>query len=231
MEEGHSLGNLVHILQLICRHHLVFAPWRNQLTPLIIQALQRLGIPQHSPLEYRKLSIDLIEVILDWEAQAKARAAEGDGAEAATPAGAGAGQKRPAEAMEGGADPAEPPAQLMRASSGAAVPAPPRDNGAGDSAAGASAGGGASSARAAPSGASYHPALLPAQAQYLVSYCQRMALMIFFTPEGKPQRIDRDLLATHAHTLRQISRVLDIWPETPVKFGNFLEKHLTNDLA
>lgn len=202
MEEGHSMGNLVHILQLISRHHKLFAPWRNQLAHLIVQALQRLAMPTNSPLENRKLAIDLIAVVLDWEEWSRAQSEASPG----TPT-AAVGSKRPADDAGGAAD-EQPPAQRVKTESG--------------------------SAPAGPSGPADASRAMP-QVQYVVNFCQRMALMIVPLHQdsnnaGKVVRVEKDLLAMHAHTLTQFSRALALWPDTPVKFGNVLEKFLANDL-
>ncbi|ESP00831.1 hypothetical protein LOTGIDRAFT_140419, partial [Lottia gigantea] len=69
VEEGHSLGQLVHILHLVVRHYKVYYPVRHHLIQHMVNSLQRLGFSTTSSIEYRKLAVDLAEVIIKWELQ------------------------------------------------------------------------------------------------------------------------------------------------------------------
>ncbi|KAK6165821.1 hypothetical protein SNE40_022660 [Patella caerulea] len=68
VEEGHSLGQLVHILHLVVRHYKVYFPVRHHLIQHMVNSLQRLGFSASS-IEYRKLAVDLADVIIKWELQ------------------------------------------------------------------------------------------------------------------------------------------------------------------
>jgi len=67
VEEGHSLAQLTHILQLIVRHWKVYFPVRFLLITHMINAIQRLGFTPSSTFEHRRLSVELSEVIIKWE--------------------------------------------------------------------------------------------------------------------------------------------------------------------
>ncbi|XP_076072619.1 transformation/transcription domain-associated protein-like isoform X5 [Mytilus galloprovincialis] len=69
VEEGHTVAQLVHILQLIVRHYKVYYPVRHHLIPHMVNSLQRLGFTSSASLEHRKLAVDLAEVIIKWEMQ------------------------------------------------------------------------------------------------------------------------------------------------------------------
>lgn len=62
VEEGHSVGQLVHILQLVVRHANVYYPVRHHLTHHITQAMHRLGFTPTANLDQRRLAVDLAEV-------------------------------------------------------------------------------------------------------------------------------------------------------------------------
>ncbi|KAK7075696.1 hypothetical protein SK128_020164 [Halocaridina rubra] len=61
VEEGHSVGQLVHILQLVVRHANVYYPVRHHLTHHITQAMHRLGFTPTANLDQRRLAVDLAE--------------------------------------------------------------------------------------------------------------------------------------------------------------------------
>ncbi|EGG23993.1 protein kinase [Cavenderia fasciculata] len=65
VEEGHSLSQLVHILQLIVRHPTMFYPSRSQFIPHMVNMLPKLGLGMAG--ENKKLALDIIELILTWE--------------------------------------------------------------------------------------------------------------------------------------------------------------------
>lgn len=67
VEEGHSLAQLTHILQLIVRHWKVYFPVRLNLITHMISAIQRLGFAPSSTFEHRRLAVELSEVIIKWE--------------------------------------------------------------------------------------------------------------------------------------------------------------------
>ncbi|XP_013100353.2 transcription-associated protein 1 [Stomoxys calcitrans] len=69
VEEGHSMQQLFHILQLIVRHYKVYFPVRHQLVTHLSNYMQRLGFPPNASLEHKKLSVELADVIIKWELQ------------------------------------------------------------------------------------------------------------------------------------------------------------------
>jgi transformation/transcription domain-associated protein len=114
VEEGHSVPNLIHIFQLLVRHADLFYNCRAQFVPQMVNSLSRLGLPQNTPPENRRLAIDLAGLVVMWEkrrqAEAKVSNTDGDGqsksvgadgqnpAEASTASGTHSGTKRTAEA-------------------------------------------------------------------------------------------------------------------------------------
>lgn len=67
MEEGHSIPNLVHIWQLIARHPNLFYVARAQFVPIMVNSLSRIGLNPAATPENRRLSLDLVELIVKWE--------------------------------------------------------------------------------------------------------------------------------------------------------------------
>lgn len=68
-EEGHSIQQLFHILNLIVRHHKVYYPVRHQLIQSLLSYMQRFGLQISTSLEHRKISFELAEVVVKWEVQ------------------------------------------------------------------------------------------------------------------------------------------------------------------
>lgn len=69
LEEGHSMQQLHHILQVIVRHHKVYFPVRHQLVQQMISSMNRLGFSPNGSIDYRKLAVELAEVVIKWELQ------------------------------------------------------------------------------------------------------------------------------------------------------------------
>ena len=69
MEEGHSMQQLFHILQLVVRHYRVYYPVRHHLVQHMVNSITRLGFSPTASLEHRKLAVELAEVIIKWELQ------------------------------------------------------------------------------------------------------------------------------------------------------------------
>lgn len=67
VEEGHSMQQLFHILQLVVRHFKVYYPIRHHLVQHIVNSIQRLGFSPTATIEHRKLAVELAEVIIKWE--------------------------------------------------------------------------------------------------------------------------------------------------------------------
>lgn len=76
LEEGHSIPNLVHIWQLITRHPALFYVARAQFVPIMVNSLSRIGLNTNANPENRRLSLDLVDLIIRWE---RTRRSEGDG--------------------------------------------------------------------------------------------------------------------------------------------------------
>ena len=72
VDEGHNLAHLLHVWQLVVRHPDLFYPSRAQFVTQVINSLSRLGLPQNAPNENRRLTLDLVELVLRWEAKANA---------------------------------------------------------------------------------------------------------------------------------------------------------------
>uniref|UniRef100_A0A6E8VNF8 FAT domain-containing protein n=1 Tax=Anopheles coluzzii TaxID=1518534 RepID=A0A6E8VNF8_ANOCL len=102
VEEGHSMQQLFHILQLIVRHYKVYYPVRHQLVQQMINSMQRLGNVGNTSTEYRKLTIDLAEVVIKWEMQ-RVKDESDEAAAAAAAVGEGTGVPGADESMEMGA--------------------------------------------------------------------------------------------------------------------------------
>ncbi|XP_060534319.1 transcription-associated protein 1 [Cylas formicarius] len=67
MDEGHSMQQLFHILQLVVKHYKVYYPVRHDLVQHMVSSIQRLGFSPTATLEHRKLAVELAEVIIKWE--------------------------------------------------------------------------------------------------------------------------------------------------------------------
>ncbi|TDH64928.1 uncharacterized protein CCR75_008854 [Bremia lactucae] len=66
-EEGHALGQLVHIWFLIIRHPALFYPFRGQFVPLMVNSLNRLAIPPSSTPDNRRLAVNIVDLVISWE--------------------------------------------------------------------------------------------------------------------------------------------------------------------
>ncbi|XP_070565955.1 transformation/transcription domain-associated protein-like isoform X2 [Ptychodera flava] len=69
VEEGHTVAQLVHMLQLLVRHYKVYYPVRQHLIQNMVNSVHRLGFTANATIEHRKLAVDLAEVIIKWELQ------------------------------------------------------------------------------------------------------------------------------------------------------------------
>lgn len=69
VEEGHSMQQLFHILQLVVKHYKVYYPTRHHLVQHMVNSIQRLGFSPTASIEHRRLSVELAEVIIKWEFQ------------------------------------------------------------------------------------------------------------------------------------------------------------------
>lgn len=66
IEEGHTMNQLIHMLQLLVRHYRLYYPIRAHLIPLMINSINRLGIGTGN-IENRRTAVDLCEIIMRWE--------------------------------------------------------------------------------------------------------------------------------------------------------------------
>jgi len=71
VEEGHSVLHLIHVWNLIVDHETHFYESRAQFVPQMVNSLSRLGLPSSTPIENRIVSINLVELILNWEDRRK----------------------------------------------------------------------------------------------------------------------------------------------------------------
>jgi transformation/transcription domain-associated protein len=69
VDEIHSIPQLLHVYQVIVRHPNEFYPYRELFAPRIITSLNRIGTSSNS-FDHKKLSIDLAELVLNWEEKA-----------------------------------------------------------------------------------------------------------------------------------------------------------------
>ncbi|XP_046961593.1 transcription-associated protein 1 isoform X1 [Vanessa cardui] len=88
VEDGHSVQQLFHILQLVVRHYKVYYPVRHALVGHMVAAMQRLGFSATASLEHRRLAVDLAEVALKWDLQRIRDHAPVDTVVATSPSGA-----------------------------------------------------------------------------------------------------------------------------------------------
>lgn len=79
IEEGHTLPQLIHILQLLVRHPNEFYPCRGQFIHTIVTSLGRIGLLPNSPFENRKLAVDLVDLVVNWEKKRLAGGASSSG--------------------------------------------------------------------------------------------------------------------------------------------------------
>lgn len=65
IKDGYAILQLYHVFQVIIRHHNIYYPVRHQLIQNMINSMQRLE--SSNSVDYRKLAIDIAEVIINWE--------------------------------------------------------------------------------------------------------------------------------------------------------------------
>lgn len=65
VKDGYAILQLYHVFQVIIRHHTIYYPVRHQLLQNMIHSMQRLE--SSNSVDYRKLAIDIAEVIINWE--------------------------------------------------------------------------------------------------------------------------------------------------------------------
>lgn len=67
LEEGYSLPQLTHILQLIVRHPDLFYPYCHQFISTMINSLHRIGLIPNASSENKNLTLAVVELILQWD--------------------------------------------------------------------------------------------------------------------------------------------------------------------
>lgn len=66
-DEGHNLSQLFGILQLLVRHSDLFYSSREMFLPYIAGSLTKLGLMPAASSETRSLTVDLVELVVNWE--------------------------------------------------------------------------------------------------------------------------------------------------------------------
>ena len=69
VEEGYTVTQLIHILQLLIKNYKVYYPVRHHLIQHMVNSVQRLGFTSNASVDHRKIAVDLAEVIIRWEVQ------------------------------------------------------------------------------------------------------------------------------------------------------------------
>lgn len=69
LEEGHIPAALLHLWQVVLRHKDAIFASRSLFFPLLSNSLSRLGMPQNSTADNRKLALDLAGLMIYWEQQ------------------------------------------------------------------------------------------------------------------------------------------------------------------
>lgn len=71
VEEGYGLAQLIVIYQLIVRHPTLFYPCRDLFVPHMVSCLAKLGLQPSATFETKSLSLDLLDLVMTWEQQAR----------------------------------------------------------------------------------------------------------------------------------------------------------------
>ncbi|KAL5252847.1 hypothetical protein ACHWQZ_G015572 [Mnemiopsis leidyi] len=69
VEDGHTVSQLVHLLNLIVKQYRVYYLWRQYLIQHMLTAMQKFAFTQAVTIEHQKLACDLAEVVIKWEIQ------------------------------------------------------------------------------------------------------------------------------------------------------------------
>ncbi|CAO3698502.1 unnamed protein product [Rhizopus microsporus] len=88
VEDTHSISQMVNVYQLLVRHPELFYDYREHFLPQIVNALPKLGLFQNVTPENKLLTVELAELIYNWEQkrlQHQVRKDEGSHGPAATP--------------------------------------------------------------------------------------------------------------------------------------------------
>ncbi|KAG6555625.1 hypothetical protein Mapa_002860 [Marchantia paleacea] len=244
VEEGHSVPNLIHIFQLLVRHSDLFYACRAQFVPQMVNSLSRLGLPQNSPNENRRLAIDLAGLVVAWEKRRQAEykgPAEGEGGQSTGGGGGGGGAGGGAGGTSGGGGEVSSLSGLTEGTVGVKRPA----DLAGLSVSSEdltkrvkSEGGLPSLASMSPNIATGAAGQIPnvgtpgsvgqpdeefkpnaAMEEMIINFLIRVALVT----ETK----DKEMTAMYRQALNLLSQALEVWPKANIKF-NHLEKLLSS---
>ncbi|KDQ64542.1 hypothetical protein JAAARDRAFT_28186 [Jaapia argillacea MUCL 33604] len=79
-EEGSGMSQIIIIYQLIVRQPQLFYPVRALFIPHVVNSLSKLGLSSQGNPESRLLSIDILQVVFEWEQKASESRAAGDSA-------------------------------------------------------------------------------------------------------------------------------------------------------
>ena len=229
VEEGHSNPHLIHIWNLLVRHARQFYSSRAQFVPHLVYSLSRLGLPQNSPLDNRKLSIDLVSVVLGWERMRKGEVAsqdvEPDAGGKRKPDGPGEaeeahGKKKVAvEAADGApvAKAAEKKGRGKKAESQAARARKVGKGGKDDEPRGAEEEAKDAAAKALPD--EYSPS--PSMQETIVNFLIRMA---FLTSESR----EPEYRSMNEQSLKLLSEAMRMWKPVNIKMA-YIEKLLASN--
>ncbi|XP_058799221.1 transformation/transcription domain-associated protein [Phymastichus coffea] len=190
VEEGHSMQQLFHILQLVVRHYKVYYPVRHHLLNHMVNSIQRLGFSPTATIDHRRLAVELAEVIIKWELQRIKD--ESENTDPITTALASSGLKRPSGD--------EPEAKRLASQAGLAQ--------------------GAAATSVASSGAPIIPKLEPgatkpierAHADAILNFLLRLACQVndATTTQGNPgEQLSRRCVALLKMALKP-----DVWPQS-----------------
>lgn len=66
-EDGHNIPQVINVYQFIVRHGDMFYSTRDYFIPQMVNAISKMGFTQSASAETRGLSMDMIDLIADWE--------------------------------------------------------------------------------------------------------------------------------------------------------------------
>lgn len=67
IEEGHAIGQLVTVCELLVNHPDLFYDFRELYVPHVANSLSKLAFAQNATPELKKLSVDIVELVFRWE--------------------------------------------------------------------------------------------------------------------------------------------------------------------
>lgn len=211
IEEGHTLQQMVHILQLIVRQSALFYPYRGQFVPYMVTALGKLSVPTN-PYESRKLAVSMVETIISWEK----KRLEGGVVSASTPPPAPAG----GDAMEGVISTAPTASTSPTPDTGTGAPLTPSTPGGQPPIVAAAAGVvGAPGASATPAPAA------PVIPEFKLSQISSDLIGTFLIRVGSGildnQRNPAEGPLLSLQAIKLLHEVFSVWPNVSIKIGHF----------